>query len=256
MTRLKLTLEYDGTEFSGSQLQPGRRTVQGVLEVALAQLYGQRIRTLFAGRTDAGVHALGQVAAYDPVKPYDPATVMRALNALLPEDLRVVKVEEVAAKFHPRYWARERHYKYLIWLSRQARPLVRRYFLVVDRNLDVVAMDLAARTLVGTSDFAAFAGRGLGTAAAKVRSYSTIRTVFDCRVRRVLRADSWPVIEFIISANSYLPHMVRNLVGTLLKVGQGEMTVSDFVEVLRSKDRGLAGPTAPAHGLYLTKVVY
>jgi tRNA pseudouridine38-40 synthase len=196
------------------------------------------------------------VVAYDSVRPYEPETVLRALNALLPEDLRVVRAEEVPPRFHPRYWARERHYKYLMWLSGEAKSLARRYFLIVDRSLDVVSMDLAARMLVGTADFAAFAGKGRGVTPGKEHRGSTVRTVFDARVRFVAKLLAWPVLEFSIAANSYLPHMVRNVVGTLLKVGLRQMTVEQFATVLRSGDRSLAGPTAPPHALYLTKVVY
>ncbi len=193
---------------------------------------------------------------YDPTKTYDLATVQRALNALLPDDLRVVRVEEVPAKFHPRYWARERHYKYLIWQSAIATPLVRKYFLIVERPLDVVAMDLAARSLVGTADFAAFAGKGQGVPSNSLKQRNTVRTVFDARVHYCEDFAPGQVVEFAVVANSYLPHMVRNVVGTLLNVGFGEMTVEDFRAVLQSRDRRLAGPTAPPHGLYLAKVVY
>ncbi len=256
MGRLKLTLEYDGTEFSGSQSQPGRRTVQGVLELALERFYGQRVKTWFAGRTDAGVHAVGQVVAFDPVCDYDEDTVMGALNFYLPPDVRVTGVERVPGKFQPRYWAKERHYKYLIWNCSSGGALVRRYFHVVDRPLDVTSMELAAKQLIGTMDFSAFAGKGIGTPKTRIPRGTTVRTVYRAEVRRNHHPLGDHVVEFFISANSYLPHMVRNIVGTLLWVGLGQMSIGQFAEVLSSKDRSRAGPTAPPHGLYLVKVVY
>ena len=272
---LKLVIQYDGTDFSGSQLQAADkgRTVQGELEQALARLTGSPIRIDLAGRTDTGVHAWGQVASLDfPARDRldQPEVVAKALNGILPKDLAVISAEQVAQDFHARFSARSRAYRYLILNSRYARPLLRRYSLHIMRNLDLVAMREAVILLVGTHDFASFAGHGLGTPGVDADKPSTVRSV---ELARLLVLDPqanvlvWQAEETIegqhgnlvaidLVANAFLPHMIRNIVGTLLEVGSGKRTVEEFGNLLESKDRRLAGPTAGPQGLCLLWVKY
>lgn len=274
---LKLVIQYDGTDFSGSQLQTADkgRTVQGELEQALLRLTGSPIRVDLAGRTDTGVHAWGQVASlYFPARGRldQPEAVAKALNGVLPGDLGVISAEQVGPGFHARFSARSRAYRYLILNAAFARPLLRRYSLHVTKNLDLGAMREAVSMLRGTHDLASFAGRGMGIPGpgADDSRPSTVRTVSMARLALLdMEANFWTgqaeetiqgkdgnllAIDFI--ANAFLPHMIRNIVGTLLEVGIGKRTVEEFGNVLESKDRRLAGPTAEPHGLCLLWVEY
>lgn len=272
---LKLVIQYDGTDFSGSQLQAADkgRTVQGDLEQALARLAGSPLRVDLAGRTDTGVHAWGQVASLDfPERPRleRPEAIARALNGILSRDMAVISAEEVAQDFHARFSARSRAYRYLILNSPYARPLLRRFSLHITRNLDLEAMREAVSMLVGTHDFASFAGHGMGIPGADAESLNTVRSVSVARLA-VLdpQANIWAwqaeetiqdqdgnLVAIDLIANAFLPHMIRNIVGTLLEVGSGKRTVEEFGNVLESKDRRIAGPTAGPHGLCLLWVEY
>jgi tRNA pseudouridine38-40 synthase len=241
--RVRTVVAYDGTAYGGFQRQINAPTVQATLEAALAQVTQETITVLAAGRTDAGVHAVGQVVALDTAWRHGVDALQRALNAVLPADVAVRAVEVVSPDFHPRYDARSRRYQYTLYNAPVRCPLARLHSLHVTKPLDVGAMQRAAQTLVGEHDFAAFGQPPQGRVT----------------VRRVMMAE-WggasPWLTFDIEANAFLYRMVRSIVGTLLQVGRGEMNVEDFRAVLASHDRSQAGSTAPPHGLCLIEVKY
>jgi tRNA pseudouridine38-40 synthase len=276
---LKLVIQYDGTDFVGSQAQASSagRTVQGELEKALAQLAGKPVRVALAGRTDTGVHALAQVASLDFTKRARldrPASVQRALNGALPPDLAVTAADEAPDGFHARFSARKRAYRYLVWNSQEPAPLLARYTLHVRQRLDLEAMSRTAKLLEGTHDLAAFAGQGMGVPGDEDDAGSkpsTIRTVYLARITLLPdEASYWvydaPVAGESVSsgkllaldlvANAFLPQMIRTITGTLLEVGQGKRTVEEFSEIIESRDRRKAGQTAKPHGLCLLWVEY
>ncbi|OQY25005.1 MAG: tRNA pseudouridine(38-40) synthase TruA [Anaerolineaceae bacterium 4572_32.2] len=241
--RVRVVVAYDGTDYSGFQRQTNAPTVQAALETTLAQVTQEEITILAAGRTDTGVHAVGQVIAFDTAWRHDLGDLRRALNAVLPADIAALEVEEAAPDFHPRYDAHSRRYRYTLHNATVRQPLKRRYSLHIAALLDVAAMQQAAQALVGEHDFATFGQppQGLVT------------------VRRVLLAE-WggepPHLTFDIEANAFLYRMVRSIVGTLLQVGQGKMDVAKFVAAMTACERRRAGPTAPPHGLCLMEVKY
>lgn len=243
MMRVRAVVAYDGTDYGGFQRQANAPTIQAALEAALAQVTQEAIVVLAAGRTDAGVHAVGQVIAFDTAWRHGPGDLQRALNAVLPTDIAVRGVGEAAQDFHPRYDARSRRYRYTLYNAPVRCPLARRYSLHVVTPLDVAAMRSAARSLVGEHDFATFGRPPQG----------------QVTVRRVLAAE-WngelPGLTFDIEANAFLYRMVRGIVGTLLQVGRGEMSVEEFSAVLASCDRSRAGPTVSPCGLCLMEVKY
>jgi tRNA pseudouridine38-40 synthase len=241
--RYCLTIEYDGTDFHGWQIQPGARTVQAVLEDGLARLLGQPARVAAAGRTDAGVHASGQVVSFDSERDMALATLRRALNALTPDDLTVRSAEVVPDDFDPRRAARSRRYVYRIWNRREASPFWRRYTWHVPWALDHEAMQRVAAQLVGEHDFSSFRASGCEAA-------HPIRTVR--RSELVRRGD---LLLYTIEANAFLRHMVRNIVGTLVEVGSARRG-TDVAALLAARDRTLAPATAPALGLCLAEVRY
>ncbi len=236
-------MAYDGTEYSGFQRQANAPTVQAALEAALAQIGQENVTVLGAGRTDAGVHAVGQVIAFDTSWKHGLDALLRALNAVLPADIAVRAVEEAASDFHPRYDARSRCYRYTLYNAPVRCPLARRYSLHVSAPLDVESMRRAASLLPGTHDFAAFGQPPEGE--------STVRTVFRAELQ-----GTPPWLMFEIEANAFLYRMVRSIMGTLLQVGHGEISVDYFAAVFESCDRSKAGPTAPPHGLCLMEVKY
>lgn len=241
--RVRALVAYDGTNYRGFQRQANAPTVQAALEAALSRVTCERIGVLPAGRTDAGVHAAGQIVAFDIAWRHGLDDLQRALNAGLPADIVVREVDEVSPAFHPRHDARSRWYQYTLYHSPVRWPLARLYSLHVAAPLDVAAMQRAAQSLVGEHDFAAFGRAPQG----------------QVTVRRVLAA-AWngepPRLSFDIEANAFLYRMVRSIVGTLLKVGRGDMDVQGFAAVLASRSRDQAGPTAPPHGLCLMEVRY
>lgn len=245
---IALTLEYDGTGFSGSQYQLGVRTVQGELEAAWQQFTAEALRWAFAGRTDAGVHARGQVANARSTTQHSLSVIQRAMNAILPADLAVREAREVDREFHARFSAWRRDYRYLILNERWPAPLLRTQMLQVPEPLDVAAMAHAVALLQGEHDFAAFG-------AATTDGGSTVRQCFraDCRHDEHLGRQ---VITMDLAANGFLRHMVRSVVGTLLLVGRGRLVPADMARILASRERARSGPTAPPHGLYLETVSY
>lgn len=242
--RSAATVSYDGTDFAGSQRQADDRTVQGELETAAAALFGAAVRVEMAGRTDSGVHAIGQVAAFSAETSLDPATVGRALNAHLPADVAVRDVRDVPPGFDPRRWARRRWYRYTIWNHEERAPLLRRTAWHTRGNLDLQAMQQAADALTGKQDFMACSGP-------LEEGRTSIRTVFKAG----WRCESG-VLLFDIEADAFLPQMVRRLVGALVSVGRQSLEVEDFVRLLRQAEPGSLGPTAPALGLCLQRVWY
>lgn len=246
MRNIALQLEYDGTRLVGSQFQTNGRTVQGELEAAWLRLTGEELRWNFAGRTDAGVHAQGQVANARTSTRHETATVQRALNALLPEDISVRQAWDVPYEFHARYSAIRRDYRYLLLLERWRSPLLRHQAVHIDDELDVAAMARAVQVLEGVHDFAAFGSTPDGP---------TVRECFLAECREY-RHDGLRMIAIDLAASGFLRHMVRTIVGTLLLVGRAKLTAEDVAQILASRDRAQAGPTAPPHGLYLMSVTY
>jgi tRNA pseudouridine38-40 synthase len=241
---VKMILEYDGSQFAGWQLQPNARTVQGELENALFSFIRSRIRTTGSGRTDAGVHAFGQVVSFRTDRILDSDVIGRALNALLPQDIRVLEVENMRSRFNARRDALNRTYRYVLWKKPRA---VGRHYGWFSRQfigLDMEAIVNASQRLIGEHDFSSFCKMDIET-----RSYVT-------RVTDV----SWTTLEdeirFEIKAIRFFHHMVRVLVGTLVQVGLGKITPEDFDAILQAQDRRRAGPTAPPHGLFFMKAEY
>jgi len=242
---LKLTIEYDGTEFAGWQVQPGARTVQGTLEEAFSKLEGVPVSVHGAGRTDSGVHALGQVAHVETGLVLPPDRVAGALNARLPDDVRIRSVEEAPEGFNARFSATMRSYVYVMAVTES--PLWRNRRWVVGRRLDIEAMREAAELLIGEHDFSSFCLKGSAPAHHRCRLDSiSLEWLPELGGMMVLR----------VSANRFLRGMVRSLVGTLAEVGRGRTSASEFHDILEARDRSEAGATAPACGLYLEKVEY
>ncbi len=242
MKNYKLVLGYDGTDFRGWQRQPEDRTVQGVLEEAVFKVTRKRTVVHGAGRTDAGVHALGQVAGFRGAFKLTDAVLLRALNAVLPEDVRIFSLEQAPPDFHARTSARSKLYRYRIVLAPQPSPLDRRYVLHWPYPLKVGAMREAARLFVRTADFSAYSSN---------RDRSPVRTVTRSELRR-----SGDELVYTIESRGFLRYMVRTIVGTLLEVGRGRIRPEDIEGIFRGKDRSLAGATAAAKGLTLVRVDY
>ncbi len=242
--RVALLIEYDGVRFAGSQLQANAITVQGVLEEAIVKATEEPSRVALAGRTDAGVHARGQVAAFSTASRLDCETLRRALNAWLPADVAVRAVADVPAVFDPRRAAKRRWYRYLVDNGDVRPALGRGRAWHVAGELDVAAMAEAARQLAGAHDFAAFASR-LEDAAT-----STIREIYSFEVSRQARS-----IVIDVTANAFLPHQVRRMTGALVEVGRGKLSGDACVALLEGPPAS-AGPAAPAHGLYLMRIEY
>jgi len=240
----KITLAYDGTDFNGWQRQPEGTSIQGLLEDALRDLDGRDVAVTGAGRTDAGVHALAQVAAFALERTIAPDALVRAVNVRLPESVRILSAEPAHADFHPRFDAKAKTYRYRIWNADVLSPFERRYAWHVIDRLDVDAMNAAAVRLVGTHDFAAFQGTGSDTA-------TSTRTMTSVRID-----PQSALLECEVTGDGFLRHMVRNIVGSLVDVGRGRFPPSWLAEVLLSRDRTRAGRTAPAHGLFLVGVKY
>ena len=243
--RYRATVEYDGTEFEGFQRQaPGHRTVQGELEGALGRI-GWRGTSLFAaGRTDSGVHARGQVIAFDHDWRHTPEALVRALNAQLPPDVSVREAAEADAEFHPRYRAKARAYVYSVYQGPQRAALRDRYAWHVTESLEAAALAAACRGLIGRHDFATF-----GTDPDE--GTNTVRTI--SRAEWIASGDAW---SFHVRADAFLFRMVRSLVGALVRVGSGALTVERFVALIEARDRSQCPPIAPARGLCLDEVLF
>ncbi|MGB5421799.1 MAG: tRNA pseudouridine(38-40) synthase TruA [Desulfobacterales bacterium] len=246
LSNFKITIEYDGSGFHGWQRQKGHMTVQEEIENALHTVTRQKIAVIGSGRTDAGVHALGQVASFKCLTRLGPRTIQKALNSLLPDAIVIRDCKPVAPKFHARYDARCKTYRYRILNHPLAVAVGRQYAWHIRRPLDLDAMRRAAAILVGRHDFTAFEGAG------SPRSHA-VRQVFKSIIDREEKAE---FLAFNIAADGFLRFMVRNIVGTLVLVGSGKIGVADFEEILLSRERKRAGATAPPHGLFLMCVSY
>jgi tRNA pseudouridine38-40 synthase len=272
MRTFKLTLAYDGTNYSGWQTQPDRATLQETLERALRRVLGEEIRVIASGRTDAGVHALGQVVSFQSQTELEATTLQRALNSELPHDVAVLEAALAPAGFHAIASARRKRYRYMLYDGAIRDVFERHYYWHSHIRLDAAAMRRAAGALVGTHDFSSFENSGS-------ERQSSVRTVFELVVARgqgpgsavlsdrrggVRRADlgvsdgpdAGDFVSVEIEADGFLYNMVRAIVGTLVEVGQGRRDEAWPAEVLRACDRQAGGRTAPPHGLFLVRVEY
>lgn len=240
--RIALVLEYDGRPYGGSQVQKHTASIQGELEAALERLTGERLRIAFAGRTDAGVHASGQVAAFTTASSLPVETFVRGLNAWLPQEIAVRRAIEAPPDFDPRRHAASRTYRYTIYNAPIRSPLWRDRAWHVVEPLDDAAMQRAASSLLGRHDFAAFSRR---------EGVSTVRCVRRCDVER-----RGPLVTVEMEANAFLRHQVRRTVGALVQVGTGRLSPAAFRGLLRGRQPCAAGPVAPARGLCLLRVDY
>ena len=241
---LKITIEYNGTSYCGWQIQPNGESVQAVLEQAISTFFGTPTRITGSGRTDAGVHAIGQVANFSADKEYDRHRILRALNALTPVDITIKEVEVVADSFDARRDGRSRIYEYRILNRSTPSPFYLNRAWHVHEELDRVAMRDANSCLLGDHDFSSFRAAGC-------EAMHPIREVYQTSLE-----PRGELLVYTIEATAFLRHMVRNIVGTLVEVGRGLRTPQSFRELLDRRDRTLAGPTAPPHGLYLMEVKY
>lgn len=241
----KLIIEYDGSSYHGWQRQKNRKTIQGEIEKAIMTITGKKIALTGSGRTDAGVHAFGQVANFYCDTEISPEVFQRGLNGLMPKDIIIKECNTVDEKFHARYDAKTKTYRYKILNRTIPAAICRQYAWFIKKKLDLDAMQSAILHIIGTNDFKAFEGAG------SPRS-STKRRVINASLQQKEKE----YLIFEIEANGFLRFMVRNIVGTLLDVGLCKITPDDFKKILLSKDRNLAGATAPPHGLFLMNVKY
>lgn len=250
MRNLKLTLAYDGTDFSGWQVQPDTPTIQGTLALAIGRITGEKVLPQASGRTDAGVHALAQVVTFVTESSVPTENFQKALNDNLPASVRVLRVDEVAADFHARHSAKAKTYRYRIYREAICPPFLARYVWHYPYPLEEAAMASAAARVIGEHDFTSFAAvdpeRGR-----KNECVSNVRHIF---------ASSWERLDeelvYTVRGSGFLHHMVRNLVGTFILVGNGTLKPDEITRILQAKDRSQAGATAPANGLYLVNVEY
>ena len=271
MPSFKIVVAYDGTDYVGWQRQANGVSIQALIEDALRAIDGRAVAVAGAGRTDSGVHALGQVAAFTIERALSPDAVVRALNAHLPDAIRIMSADEVPPSFHPRFDAIAKTYRYRIWNGEVVSPFERRYAWHVTGALDVDAMSSAARLVEGEHDFAAFQASGSDV-------ITTVREVVESRVLRIadcgfqgihnpaihnpaihnpaIRNPQSAILAYEVTGPGFLRHMVRTIVGTLVEVGRGRQPVEWMAAVLASRDRAAAGPTAPAAGLFLIRVDY
>ncbi len=254
MPNFKLIIEYDGTNYQGWQRQaPGTghqapviRTVQEEIEKALQQLFGKKIRLVGSGRTDGGVHALGQTANFGCVTRLKPENIRRALNSYLPPDIRILKAREDLENFHARFAAKSKTYRYLILNRPTASVFYRRLSWWIPQRLDFSAMRRASSIFSGRHNFKAFTASD-----PKRKADNFVRTVKKISLKKY---GNFIILD--IEADGFLYNMVRNIAGTLVEVGKGKLAGESLKDIFKSQDRRLAGPTAPAHGLFLLKVRY
>jgi tRNA pseudouridine38-40 synthase len=244
MATFKLTLEYDGTGYAGWQRQPGQPTIQAEMEAALQRIVRTRIAVIGAGRTDAGVHALGQVASFRTDRALMPREWIKALNAVLPSDIAVRSVEQAADDFHARYSARMKVYRYRILNRRERSVFERTRAWHVRKPLDVEAMREGAALLIGRHNFSSF------------QDSQTDTTDPVCRMCRLDLIEAKAVLRIELEADRFLKQMVRTIVGTLVEIGQGKRSPKAMKDILDAHDRREAGYTAPPYGLYLVRATY
>ena len=261
MSFWKIVLSYDGSAFHGWQVQPGRPTVQGLLAAVLEKMTGERVLPQGSGRTDAGVHALGQVASFALAAEIPAENLLRALNRSLPQSVRVLRVEAVGEEFHARHSAVRKSYEYRIFerkvnaadQERICSPFTAPYVWDCRWVLDVGVMQQAAGLLCGTHDFTSFGASDpeLAVREAGAAGPNPVKTILVSEVRR-----EEGLLRYRVTGSGFLHHMVRNIVGTLVEVGRGSLQAEDVERILAARDRAAAGPTAPAQGLFLVGVEY
>lgn len=243
--RLKLTLQYKGTKYHGWQFQPHHLTIQEILQKALSQILGEPITVISTSRTDAGVHALGQVCHFDVLKEVEIRKLVYGLNSVLPDDIAATHLERVSADFHAQKSARRKTYDYYLLNSSVRSPFLKDFSWQVPYPLDLQKMKKAAKLLVGEHDFKSFCA-----------SDSTVKTT----ARKIYRIDinrgRLPLLCISITGSGFLKHMVRNMVGTLVEIGRGKMTLTQFKKAFKSRDRRQMARTAPAKGLFLMHVEF
>jgi tRNA pseudouridine38-40 synthase len=252
---LKILLAYDGTPYSGWQVQPDRPTIQGTLAAAITRITGESLLPQGSGRTDAGVHALGQVASLATSSTIPTTSLARALNDMLPPTIRVLGVQEVDGGFHARHSAKLKTYRYRIFRGEVCSPFLANYVYHYPYPLDVAKMLAAAKAVVGEHDFTSFAAVDPEPRAedGQVGKLGNVRTIISSQWEEDRAADE---LVYTVRGNGFLHHMVRNLVGTFLWVGKGTLSCEDLQRILEAKNRSAAGATAPASGLYLASVEY
>ncbi|MFG6497398.1 tRNA pseudouridine(38-40) synthase TruA [Fictibacillus sp. UD] len=245
MARMKVTVAYDGTEFAGYQIQPSGRTVQGTIQAVLQKIHkGETVNISASGRTDAGVHAVGQVFHFDTDLQIPAEAWGKALNAMLPNDILIKKAERVESTFHSRFSALSKEYHYKLLIRKQPDVFSRNHMFHYPYPLNVEDIKRAAKLFLGTHDFTSFSS-------AKSEVADKVRTIFELDA-----VEEGNTLVFKIRGSGFLYNMVRIIVGTLLEVGQGKRKPEEISAILEGKDRSLAGKTAPAHGLYLYQVNY
>lgn len=242
-----MTVAYDGADYAGWQVQPGQVTIQSSIEAALRAATKSEIPIQGSGRTDAGVHALGQVATFVLENPLPVGSIPRVLNRLLPADIRILSAEEVPLDFHPRFSARGKHYEYRIWREELCPPFLARYVYHHPYPLNVAAMREAAGVFEGEHDFTTFSAAD----AKDALGHSKVRRIFSS-----VLSEEGSLLVYRVHGSGFLKHMVRNLVGTLIEVGRGNLTAEGIGELLRVPDRARAGNTVPGRGLFLVRVEY
>jgi len=244
MRNIVLTISYDGTNYHGWQCQPDVLTIQEIFNNSLKKILNHATTIYAGGRTDAGVHAMGQVINFHTERTIELRSLIQGLNSILPRDIRVKHAREEDITFHARYSARSKTYVYCILNTPYNSPFLNSYVWHIHYQLNTSAMDNAAKVIVGEHDFSAFKKKDEGYK-------SNVREVFRANVKR--RGN---LIYFVTEAKGFLRYMVRNITGTLVLIGSGKITVEEFIKILNSKDRENAGPTAPARGLFLRKIKY
>jgi len=253
MRNIKLIIQYDGTDYSGWQVQVKEASIQGLLEKALFTVTGEQTRIKGAGRTDAGVHAFEQVAAFSTGSTLEPDVLVRALNANIPDDIRVISAEHVFEDFHPRYDADNKTYAYLISGVGPYSVFLKRYSWNMPYQLNCESMNSSAGYLIGKHDFSSFRASGCG-------SKIPVRKIISIKVQQMNYIDFMsfrfdvPIIKISIQANAFLRHMARNIVGTLVEIGREKIPPENMKAILEARDRRMAGKTAPACGLFLEKI--
>jgi tRNA pseudouridine38-40 synthase len=245
MRAIKLIIEYDGTAYHGWQIQPGLMTIQGVLMEKIRQITQGEVNLIGAGRTDAGVHALGQVANFHTESTIDLTSLQKGLNSLLPPDIVVRGIEEVEEEFHARFSAKSKVYEYCILNQPYPSAICRNFAWFIPYTLDISSMKRCGEILIGTHDFSSFRAAG-------DESRHSVRKVLRLEIE--LREGNMIVV--VVEANAFLREMVRSIIGTLIDVGRGKTTLTEFKKIFRAQDRRRAGMTAPAHGLFLKEVTY
>ena len=266
----KLTLAYDGTDFHGWQVQPGKRTIQGELQSALERIVGEAPLPQGSGRTDAGVHALAQVASFELQARIPAANLVRAMNRTLPGSIRVVEAQVVGEQFHARHSAVAKTYEYRVLPVEPSAalicpPFLARYVYPYSWKLDFEMLQESAAAFVGEHDFRSFAasdpdvatrsGEGQEAGAIQTQTRTTVRTIFASEWREEMK-DGFRLLVYRVRGNGFLHHMVRNLVGTTLDVGRGYLSIEEIARIFAARSRAAAGPTAPARGLFLHSVEY